>query len=245
MPVRLLIVDDHEVVRMGVRALFAIKDSIEVCGEAQNGMEAIRKVLELSPDLVILDVSMPGMNGFETAEKIRLIAPCVKIVLFSVHEIPATARFVGVDGFVSKSSSTEELLLTVNRLLQSGRNLQSECEIYTGRVRDNDFAVPSETRERRRQQRINLSQVVRIRPFDTSFPPEFCTTFNVSRDALYLVTLAGHYSIGANVYVTSDFQVGSQLNYDTTGVVVRVDKLEDDKWGVAIYVFPPSSLPVQ
>src|ERR1700686_725382 len=72
MPARLLIVDDHEIVRMGVRILFAKNDSFEVCGEAQNGMEAIRMVSNLSPDVVILDLSMPGMNGFETASKIRL-----------------------------------------------------------------------------------------------------------------------------------------------------------------------------
>src|ERR1700692_834884 len=103
MPPRLLIVDDHEVVRKGVRMLFANNDSIEVCGEAQNGMEAIRMVPELSPDVVILDLSMPGMNGFETAAKMRLIAPSTKIVFFSAHEIPNTARWAGADAFVSKS----------------------------------------------------------------------------------------------------------------------------------------------
>jgi DNA-binding NarL/FixJ family response regulator len=71
-------------------------------------------------DVVILDLSMPGMNGFETAAKIRLIAPLIRIVLFSVHEISTTARWVGADAFVSKSSTPQELALTVNRVLQSG-----------------------------------------------------------------------------------------------------------------------------
>ena len=123
---RLLIVDDHEVVRKGVRMLFANSDSIEVCGEAQNGMEAIRMVPLLSPDVVILDLSMPGMNGFETAAKIRLIAPSIRIVIFSVHEIPSTALWVGADAFVSKSSALQDLVLTVNRVLQLGENLQSQ-----------------------------------------------------------------------------------------------------------------------
>src|SRR6202521_2331737 len=121
MTAHLLIVDDHEVVRSSLRMLFANNDSFEICGEAQNGMEAIRMVPELSPDVVILDLSMPGMNGFETAEKIRLIKPSIKIVFFSVHEIPTTARWVGADAFVSKSSPPQELALTVNRVLQPGR----------------------------------------------------------------------------------------------------------------------------
>jgi DNA-binding NarL/FixJ family response regulator len=122
MPFRLLIVDDHEVVRLGVRTLFADNNSYEVCGEAQNGEDAILMVSELSPDVVILDLSMPGINGFETAEQILAIAPSVRIVFFSAHEIPATARLVGADAFVSKSSSLEELRLTVSRALQSDKN---------------------------------------------------------------------------------------------------------------------------
>ena len=120
MPARLLIVDDHEVVRKGVRMLFSNTDSFEVCGEAQNGMEAIRMVPELSPDVVILDLSMPGMNGFETAAKILQIAPSIRIVIFSVHEIPNTARWAGADAFVSKSSTLRDLALTVTHVLQLG-----------------------------------------------------------------------------------------------------------------------------
>jgi DNA-binding NarL/FixJ family response regulator len=122
MPARLLIVDDHEVVRLGVRTLFSDNNSYEVCGEAENGEEAILIVSELSPDVVILDLSMPGINGFETAEQILTIAPYVKIVFFSAHEIPSTARLVGGDAFVSKSSALEELTLAVNRVLHSDKN---------------------------------------------------------------------------------------------------------------------------
>lgn len=134
MPARLLIVDDHEVVRKGVRTLFANNDSVEVCGEAQNGMEAIRMVPDLSPDVVILDLSMPGMNGFETAAKIRQIAPSIRIVIFSVHEIPNTSLRVGADAFVSKSSALQDLVLTVNRVLQLGENLQAQQKSSSARA---------------------------------------------------------------------------------------------------------------
>jgi hypothetical protein len=188
---------------------------------------------------------MPGLNGFETAAKIRVIAPSIRIVLFSVHEIPTSARSVGADAFVSKSSNLEELVLTVSRLLQLGRSLNSESDFYTGRASGNDSAVPSGAPERRRRPRINLSQVVRIRPFDQSLPPEYCTTFNVSQDSLYFATSSDRYAPGMNVYLTSDYQPDSPMNHALTGLVVRVEQLENDKWGVAIQTFSLSSSMVQ
>lgn len=245
MPSRLLIVDDHEIVRMGVRTLFAKNELFEVCGEAPNGPEAIRLVPELTPDLVILDLSMPGMNGFEAATKIRLIAPLIRIVLFSIHEIPSSVRWVGVDAFVSKSSNLEELLLTVNSLLPLGRSRDSESVFRAGRDHSTESAAPSENRERRLWARINLSHVVHIRPFDPSLPPEYCTTTNVSKDGFYFATSSDHYAPDMNVYITSDYQPDSPINRALTGLVVRVEKLEEDKWGVAIQTFPPSSSMIQ
>ena len=119
MATRILIVDDHEVVRMGIRMLFTNNGPLQVCGEAEDGPDALQKVLELSPDVVILDLTMPGMNGFETAVRIRQMAPSTKIIFYSIHEIPATARISGGDAFISKASASQELAMTVNRVMQS------------------------------------------------------------------------------------------------------------------------------
>jgi hypothetical protein len=105
--------------------------------------------------------------------------------------------------------------------------------------------MPTEITERRRQPRTNLSQIVFIRPLDSKLAPDSCTTLNVSQDGIYLATLAGQYAPGMNVYVTSDFRPGSPLDYAMAGVVVRVDVLEDDKWGVAIHIFSQSLSTVQ
>jgi DNA-binding NarL/FixJ family response regulator len=121
MAIRILIVDDHEVVRMGIRLLFSNDGPLQVCGEAEDGPDALEKVLELAPDVVILDLTMPGMNGFETAARMREIAPTVKIVFYSIHEIPATARISGGDAFISKAAASQELIMTVNRVMQSSR----------------------------------------------------------------------------------------------------------------------------
>jgi DNA-binding NarL/FixJ family response regulator len=116
MAVRLLIVDDHERVRAGVRLLLSRHIEWEICGEAENGRDAIAKVLELSPEVVILDAVMPVMNGFETAERIRQVAPSTKIVFLSLYEIPPAAQ-LSADGFVSKSTATEDLASTITRVL--------------------------------------------------------------------------------------------------------------------------------
>lgn len=89
-----------------------------------------------------------------------------------------------------------------------------------------------------------MSQATRIRPFDTSLPPEYCTMLNGSQDGLYFSTEAGHYVLGMSVHVTTDFQPDSPLNSTFVGVVVRIDRLESDKWGIAIHVISPSSAPV-
>jgi len=118
MPSRVLIVDDHAVVRMGVRIMLGENPKWEVCGEAEDGERALREIAELAPDIVILDISLPVMNGFEVAKEIRRIAPSTKIVFFSIHELSATARQIGGDGFVLKSSGVETLEATLESVLQ-------------------------------------------------------------------------------------------------------------------------------
>lgn len=115
--VRLLIADDSEMLRIGIRTLVEYRRDWQVCGEAANGEEAVARVRELAPDVVILDLSMPIMNGFQAAEEIRRSSPATKIVFFSVHEVPSTARTVGADAFVSKSAPASQLLATVERVI--------------------------------------------------------------------------------------------------------------------------------
>ena len=91
-------------------------------------------------------------------------------------------------------------------------------------------------KERRQTPRTDVKQVVRIRPFDLQFPPEYCTTFNISESGLYFATSARHYVPGMNVYVTRDFQPASPMNRSVDGSVVRVQELEKGKFGVAIQI---------
>jgi hypothetical protein len=96
----------------------------------------------------------------------------------------------------------------------------------------------ADTPERRHVPRIELAQVIRVRPFDPNLPVEYCTTANVSKEGLYFVTSAGHYVPGMQVYVNSDYQPGSPMNRNVGGTVVRVEQLASGKWGVAIHIPP-------
>lgn len=118
MPARILIVDDHPIARKSIRSILA-SESFLICGEAKDGKEAIAKVVELKPDLVLLDISMPVMNGIQAAYQIRRIAPATKIVFFTNHDIPAVVeatRDLG-DSFVPKSDANALLIPTLNRLI--------------------------------------------------------------------------------------------------------------------------------
>jgi DNA-binding NarL/FixJ family response regulator len=101
-----------------VRILLAANPKWEVCGEAADGWHALQEIEKLAPDVVILDVSMPVMNGFEVAQEMRRIAPSTKIVIFSLHKVAAKALSVGAGGFVLKSSGVEALEKTLDTVLQ-------------------------------------------------------------------------------------------------------------------------------
>jgi DNA-binding NarL/FixJ family response regulator len=116
---RILIVDDYPTMRKAVWSLL-VWHSMEVCGEAENGKQAIEKVKELKPDLVLPDINMPVMNGVQAAYQIRQSAPSTKIVFFTLHDSPetmGTARLF-VDGFVPKSAAETRLIPELKRLLE-------------------------------------------------------------------------------------------------------------------------------
>ena len=118
MPVRILLVDDHDVVRVGLRTVLSIRPDWQICGEAANGPDAIESVRNLAPDVVILDLLLPGgMSGFEAAKQIRSIAPSTKIVIFSIHDVPVSARECGADAFVSKIAGLKQLVGTIEAML--------------------------------------------------------------------------------------------------------------------------------
>lgn len=120
--VRILIADDHEVVRRGVRSLLTSRKEWDVCGEAVDGRDAVKKAKELKPDVVVLDISMPHLNGFEAARLIHKEVPQSKILILSQHnvsEMLQTALDAGARGYVSKSEVSRDLLPAVEAIIHN------------------------------------------------------------------------------------------------------------------------------
>jgi DNA-binding NarL/FixJ family response regulator len=104
---------------MGVTAILSARPNIEVCGEASNGKEAVEKAQELKPDLIILDVNMPVLDGINSAKEIRKFLPDVPILFFSMHDgvyLVHEAKMAGVQGLVSKTDARATLLDAVDAL---------------------------------------------------------------------------------------------------------------------------------
>jgi DNA-binding NarL/FixJ family response regulator len=113
MSIRILIVDDHPVTREGLHAALDVEDGVEVIGEAGSGEQAIEDAGELRPDVVFMDVRMPGMGGIEAARAIRQASPETKVILVTVDESRASiseAIQAGVSGYLLKDTSPEELV---------------------------------------------------------------------------------------------------------------------------------------
>jgi DNA-binding NarL/FixJ family response regulator len=118
---RILVVDDHDVVRRGLRALLETHPGWEVCGEAASGQEGLRKAQKLKPDIVILDIAIPEPNGLEVARRLRKALPETQILVLTIHEsddLISEVLKVGARGFVLKSDAGHDLIAAIEALSQ-------------------------------------------------------------------------------------------------------------------------------
>jgi DNA-binding NarL/FixJ family response regulator len=118
---RVLIVDDHPVTRDGLRSALSTSDEVEIVGEAKSGEEAVERVKELTPDVVFMDVRMPGISGIQATKDIRTVMPDTKVILFTVEESRtaiADAIRAGVSGYLLKDVSAGELIQAAKLALE-------------------------------------------------------------------------------------------------------------------------------
>lgn len=126
-PIRVMLVDDHAVVRMGFRLLLEGAADIRVAAEADSGEEAVRAFPEVKPDVVVMDISMPGIGGIEAVDRILAREPQARILVLSAHEDAMHARRVlkaGAVGYLTKRSAAEELIHAIRQVAQGKTYLE-------------------------------------------------------------------------------------------------------------------------
>jgi two-component system, NarL family, response regulator NreC len=123
--IRVLIVDDHAVLRAGLRMLIGGQPDMEVVGEAADGEDAVQRVPELKPDVVLMDITMPGIGGIRAIEQIRRVHPETRVLVLTMHDVPAYLRSVlaaGASGYVVKRAADSELISAI-RGVHRGRTV--------------------------------------------------------------------------------------------------------------------------
>jgi len=115
--IRVLLADDHTIVRQGLRSLLDSQEDIEVVGEAENGREAFEKTKQIAPDIVVLDITMPKLNGIEATRQIKKLNPEIKVIVLTVHDSEEYVHQVlqaGASGYLLKESAVSDLVSAIN-----------------------------------------------------------------------------------------------------------------------------------
>lgn len=114
---RVLLVDDHTIVRQGIKALLETQEDIEVVGEAEDGRQAVEKAKQLVPDVLVIDITMPNLNGIEATHKIKKINSKIKVIVLTVHDNEEYVHQVlqaGASGYLLKESAVSDLVSAIN-----------------------------------------------------------------------------------------------------------------------------------
>jgi two-component system invasion response regulator UvrY len=127
--IRVLIVDDHALVRMGIKHILANNQEIEVVAEAQDGEQALLFVKQYQPDVILLDMKMPGIDGWEVIRRLKRSSATIKIIVLSAHTsgpLPIKVLQMGAMGYLSKESSSEDMIVAIRKVIKGERYLSPE-----------------------------------------------------------------------------------------------------------------------
>ncbi len=127
--IRVLVVDDHKLVRIGTTRLLADEPGIEIVGEAESGEEAINAVKQLQPDVVLMDVNMPGIGGLEATRRCLRVDPDLKVIIVTMHDrepFPSQFMNIGAHGYLTKGADVSEMVRAIKKATHGQRYLSEE-----------------------------------------------------------------------------------------------------------------------
>lgn len=163
MPATILLADDHTIVRDGLRMILGSSGDAAVVGEAGNGREALAKARALRPDVIIMDIGMPELNGIEAARLIALEQPAARIIILSMHntrEHISRAFQAGVQGYILKESAGAEVVAAVRTIMRGHRYVGRGVEIPPGMRRSEYRDIPKSPLESLSQREREVLQLV-------------------------------------------------------------------------------------
>ncbi|PPD32219.1 MAG: DNA-binding response regulator [Methylomonas sp.] len=201
--IKIILVDDHVVVRAGFKMLLAAGDSIDVIGEAARGEQAIQLYLELKPDLVVMDLSMPGIGGLETIRRIIQRDTNALILVFSVHHEQVyinRALNAGAKGYITKNSAPDILTKAINAIMQG--EIYVESGLLKGAVE------PSPKNDHQ-----HIVAEFSAREFDV---------FNLLAQGLTVHKIADQLCLGHKTVANYATQIKKKLQVDTTAELARI-----------------------
>jgi DNA-binding NarL/FixJ family response regulator len=155
-PIRVLVADDHAILREGICSLLERQDDITVVGEAANGQEALAQAAALRPDIVLMDLAMPEMNGLEATRRLRRAQPAVKVLVLTQHdnqEYIAPALAAGAAGYVLKRAGGREVVSAIRQVYEQGVYLEATVarQLATSYTQANQGSPSPHLTERERQ----------------------------------------------------------------------------------------------
>jgi DNA-binding NarL/FixJ family response regulator len=157
LPVRILVADDHHVVRTGLRSLLESRNGWQVCAEAANGREAVEKSGELKPDVAVLDIGMPLLNGVEATRQIRKLSPKTEILILTMHDSELLVQEVleaGARGYILKDDADRNLIAAVDALHRHKPYFSSRVSRAGSNSAANSADPPSRSRLTPREREI-------------------------------------------------------------------------------------------
>lgn len=139
--IKIMLVDDHELVRTGVRRLLEDNSDLEIVGEACSGEEAISLIKELNPDVVLMDLNMPGIGGLETTKKIKRLTPHIRIIIVTMVDdtmFPQRLLKAGASGYLTKGAKVDEIMHAIRSVMVNKRYISPELALRMATADDSD-----------------------------------------------------------------------------------------------------------